>query len=741
MWRIKIAEGGNNPYIYSTNNFQGRQIWVFDPNAGTPEEQAEVEEARQNFWKNRFQVKPNSDLLWQLQFLREKNFKQKIPKVKVEDGEEITSEIAAAALRRSVHLFSALQASDGHWCAENGGLLFFLPPLVFAVYITGHLNTVFSPEHRKEILRYIYCHQNEDGGWGIHIEGHSTMFCTVLNYICMRILGEARDGGIENACERGRKWILDHGGATGISSWGKTWLSILGVYEWDGTNPMPPEFWAFPSSFPLHPAKMFCYCRITYMPMSYLYGKRFVGPITPLILQIREEIYNEPYNKIKWNSVRHLCAKEDNYFPHPTIQKLLWDALYTFSEPLFSRWPFNKLREKALKITMDHIHYEDHNSRYITIGCVEKPLCMLACWIEDPHGEAFKKHLARIADYIWVGEDGIKMQSFGSQTWDTSLALQALIASDLSHEIGPTLKQGHVFTKNSQATENPSGDFRKMFRHISKGAWTFSDKDQGWQVSDCTAESLKCCLLFSMMPPEIVGEKMEPEKVYDSVNVILSLQSQNGGFTAWEPARAGSWMEWLNPVEFMEDLVVEHEYVECTSSAIQALVLFKKLYPLHRNKEIENCIINAAQFIENIQEPDGSWYGNWGICFSYGTWFALKGLAAAGRTYENCSAIRKGVDFLLKSQRDDGGWAESYLSCPKKVYVPFEGNRSNLVQTAWAMMGLIYGGQELTGAFMRNCMLHYALFRNTFPIWALAEYRRHVLFPSAGFGFGFTNNL
>ena len=60
-------------------------------------------------------------------------------------------------------------------------------------------------------------------------------------------------------------------------------------------------------------------------------------------------------------------------------------------------------------------------------------------------------------------------------------------------------------------------------------------------------------------------------------------------------------------------------------------------------------------------------YGNWGICFIYGTWFALQGLKAAGKTYKNCLAIRKGVDFLLKTQREDGGWGESHLSCPRKV--------------------------------------------------------------------------
>ncbi|KAL6335625.1 hypothetical protein AAG906_030763 [Vitis piasezkii] len=63
MWRLKIADGGNDPHIFSTNNFVGRQVWEFDPDYGTPEEPAEVEAARENFWKNRFRVKPSSDLL------------------------------------------------------------------------------------------------------------------------------------------------------------------------------------------------------------------------------------------------------------------------------------------------------------------------------------------------------------------------------------------------------------------------------------------------------------------------------------------------------------------------------------------------------------------------------------------------------------------------------------------------------------------------------------------------------
>lgn len=77
---------------------------------------------------------------------------------------------------------------------------------------------------------------------------------------------------------------------------------------------------------------------------------------------------------------------------------------------------------------------------------------MLACWAEDPSGEAFKKHLARLDDYIWLGEDGMKMQSCGSQTWDCSFGIQALLAGNLLNEFGPVLKKAHDFLKISQVS-------------------------------------------------------------------------------------------------------------------------------------------------------------------------------------------------------------------------------------------------------------------------------------------------
>ena len=68
MWKLKIAEGGS-PWLRTTNNHVGRQFWEFDPNLGTPEELAVVEEARKSFRENRFAKKHSSDLLMRLQVL------------------------------------------------------------------------------------------------------------------------------------------------------------------------------------------------------------------------------------------------------------------------------------------------------------------------------------------------------------------------------------------------------------------------------------------------------------------------------------------------------------------------------------------------------------------------------------------------------------------------------------------------------------------------------------------------
>ncbi|KAL7211347.1 hypothetical protein ACSBR2_014261 [Camellia fascicularis] len=225
------------------------------------------------------------------------NIDLSIPLVRLGEKEEVTYGVATSALRKAIRLNCAIQARDGHWAD------------IIILHISGAINTILTWEHKKELVRNIYLHQNDDGGWGFYIEGHSTMIGSTLSYVALRLLGEGPDGGQDGAMTKARKWILDNGGATGIPSWGKTYLSVLGVYEWAGCNPLPPEFWLFPSFLPYHPAKMWCYCRTTYIPMSYLYGRKYHGPITNLVKSLRREIHPKPYEEINWNKARHDCCQ------------------------------------------------------------------------------------------------------------------------------------------------------------------------------------------------------------------------------------------------------------------------------------------------------------------------------------------------------------------------------------------------------------------------------------------------
>ena len=391
---------------------------------------------------------------------------------------------------------------------------------------------------------------------------------------------------------------------------------------------------------------------------------------------------------------------------------------------------------------------------------------------KDIHHSNVLNHMARVADYLWVAEDGMKMKGYnGSQCWDTSFAIQAVYEAGLLDEF-PSVSKGVwsylertqiLSTEVSQASpafKYEDAVFRKQFyRHISQGGWPFSTSAHGWPISDCTGEGLKgvLCLLRSKCVQDGIQngslKLIDDKRLQKAVNVLLSYQNEDGGFATYENNRGFGWFESLNPSEVFGDIMIDYSYVECSMASLTALMEFHETYPDHRTVEIQHAVSKGREFLKNLQREDGSWYGSWACCFCYGAWFGVEGLVKCGEPVLS-PIITKACEFLLKNQRPNGGWGEDFTACFDKAY-PKDGMKaygddgSGVVNTSWALLALSaakypdteavkrgvrylmkrqlpcgdWPQEGIAGVFNRACGITYTSYRNVFPIWAMGRCR------------------
>lgn len=556
--------------------------------------------------------------------------------------------------------------------------MFLIPGCVIALYVT---NSEIRPEWRVEMIRYLTARQAEDGGWGLHIEGESTVFGTGLNYVALRILGMASDHPVAT---RARNCLHKLGGALGIPHWGKVWLATLGCYGWDGMNPIPAELWLLPNWIPFHPWRWWIHTRAVYLPMGYLYSLRYSHPENDLIRSLRQELYTQDYNTINWSQHRNTVAKPDIYHPHSKLLDVANEIL-----TVWGKWFCPSMLQRiARNHVYDLICREDENTQYCCIGPVNSPLQLVARFLKEGEDSvAVREHRETLRDFFWMKNEGMLVNGTdGVQTWDTSFLIQAVMECGLTQEpqYHDMLVKALTFLDEQQIREDcPEMD--KCYRQVRKGAWAFSKKKQGYTVSDCTAEGMKSVLLLQHTPgfPQLVSDR----RLKDAVDVLLTMQNASGGFASYESIRGGPWMEHLNAAEVFGSIMVEYDYPECTTAAVTGLALFRKYYPNYRRAEIERTINAAVKYIKNVQRPDGSWYGNWGVCFTYAAMFATESLELVGETWENSPVVRRACAFLVSKQMKDGGWGESYMSSVRCEYVHHE--QSQVVGTAWACIALM----------------------------------------------------
>ncbi|PIK43102.1 putative lanosterol synthase [Apostichopus japonicus] len=423
---------------------------------------------------------------------------------------------------------------------------------------------------------------------------------------------------------------------------------------------------------------------------NILYGKRYYAPEDSLILSLRKELFVEDFETIDWPAQRENIAKIDIYTPHSWLYSMVFGMLDTY-EPFHSSW----YRESALKVCLDHIKQDDIMTNFISIGPISKMINMLIRWLEDgPDSKAFLQHVDRVYDYIWMGRDGVNMQGTnGTQIWDVSYAAMAMIeaGAGTKPEFQEALRKAYSYLEVSQMVES-SPKCVQYYRQYNKGGWPLTTRDHGLIVSDTTAEALKAAMLLEENCPFIGSEvKISRERLHEAVDLLLDMVNPNGGYSSYETLRGGEkLLELLNPSEVFGDIMVDYTYTECTSSVLQALRHFVDYDPKYRTDEIWNVLKNGLGYIKQNQLPDGSFEGSWGVCFTYGTWFALEAFACMGQNYNDNTAsmqVKKACSFLVSRQMEDGGWGEKFASCSERRYVQSE--KSLVVNTAWALLGLM----------------------------------------------------
>lgn len=637
------------------------------------------------------------------------------------------------AVRRALANLERRQGDDGAWAGAYGGPMFLLPMYLALCHAAKRPP---SETQRARMIAYFERAQNEDGSVGIHAEDpHGSLFCSALVYVALRMLGVPRD---DARARRMLAFVRRHGSPLAAAQWAKVTLSLVGLYRWDGLTPLLPELWLLPYATPFHPARLWCHCRQVYLPMSWLYGRRASIADDDLIQALREELYDGAWSSIEWTSHRDTVAQVDAYRPP---SRLL--ALANAAQRAVERITPDRVREMALGKVREHIAYEDEVTNFIDIGPVNKVLNAFVAFFDDPKSEAFERAFAICENYLFDNELGTMMQGYNSsKLWDVAFATQAIASTPTGNEHRSMLERAYGYVRDNQILDDVPRR-KRFYRDASRGGWPFSNRAHGWPITDCTAEGLKCALaLEGRFSPRI------PEPLLrDAVTLILDWQNDDGGWATYEKRRGGAWLEKLNPSQVFGDIMVDYSYVECTSACMQALRASLPRFGRRLAARSRRAIAKGERFLRSAQRRDGSFEGSWGVCFTYGTWFGVTGLLAAGAQTSD-PAIRAACDFLLAHQRSDGGWGEDGDSCRERRYVPSD--TAGVVQTSWALSTLVranhpnrpakaraakllvdrqeadgsWAREPLVGVFNKTCLIDYDNYRHYFPLWALAEFAR-----------------
>lgn len=380
-------------------------------------------------------------------------------------------------------------------------------------------------------------------------------------------------------------------------------------------------------------------------------------PSNPLLDEIRTEIFTEPYSSIKFASLQGCVLECERHQPQSRVLRTASWALSNVWNP----W----LRPRVLAVSAERraleiIKASDNTFNGTGLISLDCFLNMIVFYCEEgPNSKKLKQSQERTLEYLWFSPQGMQVQSIhGAHTWNTSFALQTLVISGVSDhpDLRGCTEDAYKFLLEQQFLDDWP-DSPPCHRPSRLGGWPFTTRYHGSTCSDCTGEALKAILLVESQTniPRLSTEK----NIRLAIDHMLMIQNASGGYSSFEPIRSGPFLEHLNGTELFANVMTEYDYTETTSSCITALSLFRERDSSYRAEEVVNAIDRGVRFIHQNQQIDGGWLASWGIAYTYGAFFAMEALHCANETYENHAVVKRGCDFILDKQKEDGGWGET----------------------------------------------------------------------------------
>ena len=630
-----------------------------------------------------------------------------------------------AAIGRSQDFLLRQQTAEGYWIGE----LMVDCTLVADMVAYHHWNGAVDEKWQRKAVNHLFSLQLPGGGWSIYPGGPPEINATVKAYLALKLAGVTMT---DPRLLRARQTALSLGGVPRLNTFSKLYLALMGLFPWKYLPTIPCEVILLGKWFGVHFYDMSSWSRAMLVPLAILNHckpTRQLGPNSTL---------NELY-PLGFHERDLLLARDPQRFTWRNF--FLWlDSVHKFAE-LFARHHIHPFRKRALKKAEEWMiaRFEGSDGLAAIFPGILNSLIVLKALGYPPDHPLVRQCESELKKLEHQTEQSLRIEPCLSPVWDTAIVAIALHESGLSSD-HPALVRACDWLIEREVRFR--GDWQyKNPTEVEPSGWVFEFNNKWNPDVDDTA-----MVLLALRKIPTANPARRDAAFRRGLNWMLTFQCRDGGWASFDKDCTKSILE---KVPFADhNAMLDPECADITARILELLG--------YENFSAENPQVDKAlDFIRQHQEEDGSWYGRWGVNYIYGTWQVLRGLRALGLNMGQ-GWILRARDWLESAQREDGGWGERCNTYDDPV---FKGQgASTASQTAWAVMGLcafddplrpsVQSGieylirtqnpdgtwteAEATGTgFPRVFYLKYDLYRNSWPLLALATYRN--LLPAAAF--------